>query len=187
VQTGAKLVGYNDALAASAASYIILACDEVVTAPNALWMIHNAWAFLSGDADAFRAAASTLDKISADYVRVYAAQTGKSATTIRGLMNAESWLSAKEALDLGLTDSIASPGQQQTATVPAATAPSSSAKSPAQLQAEIKAIWHRCTASGQAAWKIDRMKARTDRTESARLADEMRRLVQRARKNLPGD
>lgn len=106
----AKKVVHIDGLAASAATFIAMAGDEIVTAPEATWMIHDAWGIEVGNADAMRAYADRLDMLSADIAQIYSKRTGTSVDEMRELMKAETWMNAQEALDKKFTDRIASYG-----------------------------------------------------------------------------
>lgn len=93
-------------LAASAASLIAMAGNEVQIAENAFFMIHNAWSVAVGDARAMTKRAGLLSKIDTELVDTYAARTGGDADDIKNQMNEETWLSADEALEQGFADSI---------------------------------------------------------------------------------
>lgn len=107
-------VAYIDGLAASAASYIALAANRVVTAKHGKWLIHNAGivvydAFTAPSLRAFaEKTAAELDKYSASIAELYVAKTGKKAADVRAQMDRDELMTAQEALDFGLTDSIAS-------------------------------------------------------------------------------
>lgn len=116
----AKVVTHVDALAASIASVIALAGDEVEMADNAMFMIHNAWILAIGDAAELRKTADLLDKISdASIVRTYAAKTGADEDQIREWMNEETWFTAEEAKDEGFIDVIAARSESQAKVDPA--------------------------------------------------------------------
>jgi ATP-dependent Clp endopeptidase proteolytic subunit ClpP len=102
-----KVTTHIDGLAASIASVIALAGDEVVMASNALYMIHDPWAAAVGDASEMRKTADLLDKIAGQLVDTYAAKSGQEPADIAEAMHAETWYTAAEALDLGLVDRIA--------------------------------------------------------------------------------
>lgn len=108
---GAKITIEIDALAASAASFIAMAGDEVRIAENAMMMIHNAWTFTAGDKARHLAVVDLLDKIDGTIVDTYLARSGDKATRedLVAKMDAETWLTAKEAVALGLADSIGQP------------------------------------------------------------------------------
>lgn len=105
-QHPAKIIVHIDGLAASAASYIMLAGDEIIIAQGAFIMIHNAWTITVGDTNEHDDTAKFLDKIDGSIRHDYAAKTGKDAEEFRQLMNDETWLDADEALELGLVDKI---------------------------------------------------------------------------------
>ena len=98
-----------DGIAASAASYIAMAGDEIVMPENAFLMIHDPSGIVMGTAVDMREMAGTLDKIAASMTRGYAAKSGKPDTEIAALMAAETWFDAKDALDLGLATRMAEP------------------------------------------------------------------------------
>ena len=98
-----------DGIAASAASYIAMAGDEVVMPENAFLMIHDPAGMVMGTAIDMRAMAEALDKIKGSLLQGYAAKSGRPPEEIAPLMAAETWLDAKDALDLGFADRIAEP------------------------------------------------------------------------------
>ena len=98
-----------DGIAASAASYIAMAGDEVIMPENAFLMIHDPAGVVMGTAVDMRAMAEALDKIKGSLLQGYAAKSGRSHEEIAPLMAAETWLDAKDALDLGFADRIAEP------------------------------------------------------------------------------
>ena len=103
----AKVVAHIDGLAASAATFIAMAADEVVMAPGALFMIHKAWTIAFGNADDLRGEATLLEKIDGTLADTYASRTGKSAAEMLELMAAETWFTAQEAVDAGFATRIA--------------------------------------------------------------------------------
>ncbi|MBW7057647.1 Clp protease ClpP [Paracoccus bogoriensis] len=98
-----------DGIAASAASYVAMAGDEIVMPENAFLMIHDPAGLVMGTAADMRAMAETLDKIAATMVRGYAARAGRPEDEIAALMAAETWFDAEEALAAGLATRIAEP------------------------------------------------------------------------------
>lgn len=103
----AKIIAHIDGLAASAATFIAMAADEIVMAPGALFMIHKAWSVAFGNSDDFMSEAALLEKIDGTLAETYAARTGKDAAEVMELMAAETWFTAQEAVDAGFADSIA--------------------------------------------------------------------------------
>lgn len=93
-------------LAASAASLVAMAGDTIEMPENAFMMIHNPWGFAMGGADEMRNTADVLDKIGAGIVSTYAKRTGKSAEEIAALLDAETWMTAQEAVDAGFATSV---------------------------------------------------------------------------------
>lgn len=104
----ARIIVHVDALAASIASVIAMAGDEIRMPGNALMMIHNAWTWTSGNADALRKAAEDLDRINQSSIQTYLQKTGNklSEETLKALLDAETWLSADQAFEYGLCDVV---------------------------------------------------------------------------------
>ncbi|MBG9692653.1 Clp protease ClpP [Lysinibacillus sphaericus] len=104
----ARVIGHVEALAASIASNIIASCDEVRMPSNSMLMIHNALNGVFGNAKELRKAADDLDRINEVQIETYMAKVGNKATEeqIRALMDEETWISAKEAYELGLCDVV---------------------------------------------------------------------------------
>jgi len=106
-QHPAQIITHIDGLAASIASVIALAGDEVRIAPNAFFMIHNPWGVTIGDADLHRKMADTLDKIALGaIVSTYRAKTGADVETIETWMKEETWFSAEQAAEAGFVDAV---------------------------------------------------------------------------------
>lgn len=95
-----------EGLAASAASYFALTADEVVMNKSALLMVHNPHAFACGEADELRGKADLLDKVKGTIVSQYVRKTGMDEGEVSALMDAETWMSADEALDRGFVDAL---------------------------------------------------------------------------------
>jgi ATP-dependent Clp protease protease subunit len=102
----AKIVVHIDGLAASIASVIAMAAEEIHISEAAFLMVHNAWGFAIGSADEMRTMASLLDKTTASIKDVYIARTGKSAEQIKTWMDAETWFTAQEAVDFGFATDV---------------------------------------------------------------------------------
>ena len=98
-----------DGIAASAASYVAMAGDEIVMPENAFLMIHDPSGIVMGTAADMRDMAGALDKLAASMTRGYAAKAGKPEAEIAALMAAETWFDARDALDLGLATQLAEP------------------------------------------------------------------------------
>lgn len=101
---------YIDGLAASAASVIAMvgrADGNTLNVPkNAMLMIHNPWSLTWGYASDMRQMADTLDKIRDSIVAVYKDGSGLEDKDIIELMDAETWMTAQDALDYGFIDHI---------------------------------------------------------------------------------
>lgn len=94
-----KVEVYVDALAASIASVIAMAGDEIIIAENALMMIHRAWSGLIGTADDMRSMSEILILIEeSQIIPVYQDRTGLSAPDLRGMMKEETWMNAGDAV-----------------------------------------------------------------------------------------
>lgn len=102
-----KVIVHIDGLAASAATFIAMAGDEVIPAKGAMFMIHKAWTGMWGNADDLRKEADLLDKIDGTLAETYASKTGKSVDQISAWMADETWFTAAEMLEHGFATSIA--------------------------------------------------------------------------------
>lgn len=102
----AKIIAHIDGYAASAASFLMMAADEINMAPGAMVMIHKAWTGMWGNAEDLRKEADLLDKIDGTLVDTYAARSGQDAGKIAEWMAAETWFTAQEAVDSGFADKI---------------------------------------------------------------------------------
>lgn len=105
-QHPANVTTYIDGLAASIASVIALAGDKVIMAENALYMIHNPEGFAIGTANDMRSLADVLDKIASTMIGTYTAKSKKSEADIKAMLDAETWMTADEALEAGFIDEI---------------------------------------------------------------------------------
>jgi len=101
------ITAYIDGIAASIASVIALASDEVVMAENAMFMIHNPSGITIGEAEDMRKSADVLDKIRDTMVGIYAKKSDKSEKEIIGLLDDETWFNATEAKENGFIDVVA--------------------------------------------------------------------------------
>lgn len=102
-----KTIAHIDSLAASAATGIACAADEVLIAEGAFYMIHNASGIAWGDKTALRETADLLEKVEGAIVSDYTGKTGKDAAEIVAWMDAETWFSAAEAISNGFVDALA--------------------------------------------------------------------------------
>jgi ATP-dependent Clp endopeptidase proteolytic subunit ClpP len=107
----ATVTVYVDGLAASIASVIAMAGDRVIMPKNALMMVHNPWGLAIGDAEDLRKEAEVLDTITETIISAYQDKTGLERNDIIELMEAETWMTARDALDWGFIDEIEGEGQ----------------------------------------------------------------------------
>jgi ATP-dependent Clp endopeptidase proteolytic subunit ClpP len=105
----AAITVWIDGIAASIASMIAMAGDEVVMPENAMLVLHNPSGLVAGTAADMRAMAEALDRMKAGMVAAYREKSGRSDAEIEALMQAETWLSAQEAVSLGLADRVEAP------------------------------------------------------------------------------
>jgi ATP-dependent Clp protease protease subunit len=103
-----KVIAHVDGIAASAATFLTSVADHTVMAPGSMLMIHKAWTIALGNADDFRAEANLLDKIDGTIAETYAAAAKRRGISEPAdfveLMATETWLTAAEAIELGLAD-----------------------------------------------------------------------------------
>lgn len=102
----ARVTTYVDGLAASAASIVLMAGDEIVMPRNGMIMIHNPATGVWGDAREMRKMADALDTARETMLATYEAKTGQTRDKLIGLLNSETWLTAKDAVDLGFADRV---------------------------------------------------------------------------------
>jgi ATP-dependent Clp endopeptidase proteolytic subunit ClpP len=105
-QHPARVIAYVDGLAASMASVILMAADEINIAANAQVMIHDPSGVARGRAKDLVRAASMLDQMRDAIADAYVARAGVARDEVLRLMDAETWLSAKDAVRLGFADTI---------------------------------------------------------------------------------
>jgi len=105
-----------DALAASAASVIAMAGTRVCMSPVAMLMIHNPMTVAIGDSEEMQKAIEMLSEVKESIVNAYEIKSGLSRNKISRLMDAETWMNAKEAKRLGFADEILFAGGDQSLT-----------------------------------------------------------------------
>ena len=108
--SGRKVKAFVDGVAASAASFIAVACDEVVMMPNSKMMIHDAMGICMGQAQDMHDYADFLDSSSDGIAEIYATKAGGTTKKWRDQMQAKGlvgvWYSAQEAVAAGLADRV---------------------------------------------------------------------------------
>lgn len=100
-----KVTIYVDGFAASAASVIAMAGEEVIMGAGAMIMIHEASTFSWGTKEDFRKQADLMDKLEEGIIDIYMNKANVSREEIREKMDAETWFSAEEALEIGFATS----------------------------------------------------------------------------------
>ena len=93
-------------MAASMASVICMACDEVQIVPHGRMMIHDASVSASGNAESLRKSADLVDGLSDNIANIYATKTGIASSEIRTMMKAETWMNAVETVAMKFADKI---------------------------------------------------------------------------------
>ncbi|RLV61066.1 Clp protease ClpP [Parashewanella curva] len=111
----AHKVCHIDGLAASMASVIAMAFDEVIMPANAMMMVHKPWGGTIGDADEMRKYADLLDKVESTLISAYQTKTGMDETELQSLLAEETWLTGSEAVEKGFADTLSEPLQMAAA------------------------------------------------------------------------
>lgn len=131
-QHPARVHCYVDALAASAASFIAQAADEITMNPGSMMMVHDAIGMTWGNANDHTTMAGLLAQVSDSIADLYARRAGGTAAEWRGVMENNGgegrWYNAREAVDAGLADRVAGdpePGDSTGEPTQDATAPTS--------------------------------------------------------------
>lgn len=104
----ARIVVDIDGLAASIASIVAMAGDEINMAENAFFMIHDPWVMAMGNAEELRAQADLMDKVQNKLRDTYIGRTGIENSVIEEMMANETWMTAEEALEFGFIDNVTS-------------------------------------------------------------------------------
>lgn len=104
----ADVISYIDGVGASCASVLPMISKKVIMYANSLLMIHNAWTYASGNAEQLRKAADDIERINQSMIQFYLKRAGDKldADTLKKLLDAETWLSAEEAMSYGLCDEV---------------------------------------------------------------------------------
>ncbi len=95
-----------DGIAASAASVIAMAGTKVIMSPVSTMMIHNPATIAFGDKAEMNKAIEMLDAVKESIINAYEIKTGMSRTKISHLMDAETWMDAHKAVEMGFADEI---------------------------------------------------------------------------------
>ncbi len=103
----ARFVAHIDGVAASAASYLVTAADQIEITQGAFVMIHRAHTMAVGDAEEMLAVGALLEKVDASIVADYQRTTGAEHDQLVDWMAAETWFDASEAVEHGFADTVA--------------------------------------------------------------------------------
>ena len=95
-----------DGIAASAASVIAMAGTKVLMSPVSMMMIHNPATVAWGDSAEMQKAINMLSEVKESIINAYEIKTGMSRAKLSHLMDAESWMNANKAVELGFADDI---------------------------------------------------------------------------------
>lgn len=95
-----------EGLAASAASVIAMAADEVHMSPVAMMMIHNPATVIFGEISDLKSGFAMLSEVKESIINAYEQKTGLSRAKISHMMDAESWFNAWKAVELGFADKV---------------------------------------------------------------------------------
>ena len=95
-----------DGIAASAASVVAMAGTEVIMSPVSMLMIHNPMTIAYGSASEMQRAIDMLSEVKESIINAYEIKTGLSRNKISKLMDSETWMDARKAVELGFADSI---------------------------------------------------------------------------------
>lgn len=101
-----KVVAHIDGLAASAASILAIAADEVLIAPGAFFMIHNASMLTWGNKEELAQKIDVLTKVDDSLADTYVTKTGQDKNKISEMMKNETWIGAADAVEQGFADSV---------------------------------------------------------------------------------
>lgn len=101
-----RIVTHIDGIAASGGSIIAMAGEEIIMPKDSEMMIHNPWTIGYGNAEDFRKLADELDTASISVQETYMDHFTDTREKLVELLDAESWLTAEEALGYGLATSI---------------------------------------------------------------------------------
>jgi ATP-dependent Clp protease, protease subunit len=104
----ATVTAYVDGLAASAASFIVMAANKIVMPANSFMLIHGASGLSFGNADDMRAMADDLDRIDKSLTATYVARSKSTPAKVKALMKEDRLMDASEAKEMGFADEVIS-------------------------------------------------------------------------------
>lgn len=105
-QHQAKVIAYIDGQAASAATRLTAAADEVRIAAGAFYMIHNSWTIAAGDTRELAKTSKLLADVDQSIIADYEGKTKQTAEQLQSWMNETTWFNADDAVKYGFADSV---------------------------------------------------------------------------------
>jgi ATP-dependent protease ClpP protease subunit len=102
----AKVTAYVDGFAASIASIIIMAADDIVMGEGSMLMIHKPLVMTYGNADEHERMIDILDKIESQMITIYAKKTGLSRSEISTALAKETWYTAEQAVESNFANKV---------------------------------------------------------------------------------
>jgi len=102
----AEIIVKIDGLAASAATIIAMSGDKILIPENGYMMIHKVSTYISGNIDDIQKELELLEKIENTLVQTYVKRTGKTKEEVQALIDAETWLTGREAVEEGFADEL---------------------------------------------------------------------------------
>lgn len=105
-QHKSKVIITIDGVAASIASVIAMAGDEIRITEGSHIMVHKPWSMAMGDADSMRKEAEVLDTLESGIVDIYVARTGKDRKQLTAWVEDETWFKGQAAVDAGFADTV---------------------------------------------------------------------------------
>ena len=105
-QHKSKVIAYVDGLAASIASVIVMAADEIVMGEGSYMMIHEPWSIAIGNYKDMHKEGDLLEKVGGSIADTYMKRSGKEEEEVLSLMEAETWFTADEAVAAGFADRV---------------------------------------------------------------------------------
>lgn len=115
-QSNKKVNIYIDGIAASGASIVAMAGNQVFMAQNAMFMIHRALTGIIGNSSALREMADLLDKVNETLIKTYLERFKGSEQQLRQFFNDETYFTADECLEYGFIDKVVNGGKAVTQT-----------------------------------------------------------------------
>lgn len=109
----AKVIARVEGIAASAASFIAMAGDQILMAPHSSMMIHEVRGIVFGTADQMRSEADLMEKVTSTIANIYQERAGGSVREWLNAMHDTTWYEDQEAVDAGLADAVDGPAAPQ--------------------------------------------------------------------------